>query len=298
MVLINTKAEITGCTFSNNFTSIFGGGIVVHSGSTLTATNDTFYGNNGMVGGCIQNEGSLTLTNSTLAGNTATSDGCLYNQGQLLIRNTIIAQNTGSGNCSNTGTLTDGGYNLEDADSCGFSSEKHSLIKVNPLLSYPGEYDGVTRTLALLPGSPAIDQIPTGDNGCGTDIKIDQRGVKRPQGTLLRCDIGAFESRGFMAQGTGGDHQSTLVNTAFKNPLSLLIFSRYDEPVEGGRMSFTGPETGPGTRPSSNEATISASSSASLVVAANGEPGSYEVKANASGLKKLLTYKLTNKSNH
>jgi hypothetical protein len=50
---------------------------------------------------------------------------------------------------------------------------------------------GPTQTHALLAGSPAIDQILYGVNGCGTTITTDQRGVTRPQGA--NCDIGAYE---------------------------------------------------------------------------------------------------------
>jgi hypothetical protein len=42
-------------------------------------------------------------------------------------------------------------------------------------------------------GSPALNAIPKATNGCGTEIKTDQRGVKRPQGN--KCDIGAFEKK-------------------------------------------------------------------------------------------------------
>jgi hypothetical protein len=52
---------------------------------------------------------------------------------------------------------------------------------------------GPTQTIKLLPGSPAVSVIPKGTNGCGTEIKTDQRGVKRPQGP--GCDIGAFEKK-------------------------------------------------------------------------------------------------------
>ena len=51
---------------------------------------------------------------------------------------------------------------------------------------------GTTATRALGPASQARDVIPSGVNGCGTDITTDQRGVSRPQRTT--CDIGAFES--------------------------------------------------------------------------------------------------------
>ena len=44
---------------------------------------------------------------------------------------------------------------------------------------------GLTQTIALVPGSPAIDA------GAATCVPTDQRGVTRPQGPA--CDIGAFE---------------------------------------------------------------------------------------------------------
>jgi hypothetical protein len=49
------------------------------------------------------------------------------------------------------------------------------------------------KTIALLAGSPAINAIPEGENGCATEITTDQRGVSRPQGS--GCDIGAFEKK-------------------------------------------------------------------------------------------------------
>jgi hypothetical protein len=57
---------------------------------------------------------------------------------------------------------------------------------VDPLPAPLGNNGGFTQTLALLPGSPAID---SGDDAvCPA---TDQRGVRRPQG--LACDIGSFE---------------------------------------------------------------------------------------------------------
>ncbi len=52
---------------------------------------------------------------------------------------------------------------------------------------------GPTKTIKLLKGSPALNAIPQGENFCGTEIKTDQRGVSRPQGS--GCDIGVFEKK-------------------------------------------------------------------------------------------------------
>jgi hypothetical protein len=45
-----------------------------------------------------------------------------------------------------------------------------------------------------LPGSPAIDAIPV----ASCTLATDQRGVSRPQPAGGNCDIGAFESYGYM----------------------------------------------------------------------------------------------------
>jgi hypothetical protein len=57
----------------------------------------------------------------------------------------------------------------------------------NPLLGPLASNGGTTQTMALGPGSAAIDQLPVGSNCPATD----QRGIARPQGPA--CDIGAFE---------------------------------------------------------------------------------------------------------
>ena len=70
-------------------------------------------------------------------------------------------------------------------------------LSADPKLGALADNGGPTRTHALLSGSPAMDAIPQGTNGCGTTFAEDQRGVDRPQdgdanGTAA-CDIGPFE---------------------------------------------------------------------------------------------------------
>jgi hypothetical protein len=147
----------------------------------------------------VQNsEGTFTVINSTFSGNSASNDGGgIFNGGgsTTTLKNTIVANSTHGKNCVNRqGKITDGGYNIEDGTSCGFSAAKNSLPSTNPkLASSLADNGGPTKTIALLTGSPAINAIPQGTNGCGTQITTDHRGVKRPQGN--RCDIGAFEKR-------------------------------------------------------------------------------------------------------
>ena len=91
--------------------------------------------------------------------------------------------------------------------------------------------------MALLPGSPALD---AGDNaGVPT---VDQRGFARITHNVV--DIGADESSGFTISVVSGDKQSTTVNAAFAAPLVVSVSGMYGEPVAGGVVTFTAPQTG------------------------------------------------------
>jgi uncharacterized repeat protein (TIGR01451 family) len=187
---------VTNSTISGN-TAGFGGG-VYNEGTLLTVVNSTVGGNVGInAGGGIINSFSATLSMtinaSTISGNTSGLGGGVVNDGVATLENTLVAANGAGGDCFNDNLLTDGGYNIDDDGTCGLSSVNHSLSSTDPLLDPAGLQDngGPTQTIALEPGSPAIDAIPPGANGCGTTITTDQRGVSRPQGA--GCDIGAFE---------------------------------------------------------------------------------------------------------
>ena len=50
----------------------------------------------------------------------------------------------------------------------------------------------------------------------------------------------AFESRGFTLAIAGGNNQSAFVNTAFANPLAVMVTAiDSSEPVNGGKVTFT-----------------------------------------------------------
>ncbi|HEY4024809.1 MAG TPA: choice-of-anchor Q domain-containing protein [Candidatus Dormibacteraeota bacterium] len=134
----------------------------------------------------VASAATTSLDFVTLAGNSAELFGGIASlAGRFDVANTIVAGSSG-GDCGNPGNVTSAGFNLESANDCGFR-QTGDQVSTDPMLdALKVNAPGVTATMALLPGSPAIDAAsPRCDQGA------DQRGVTRPQGP--RCDIGAFE---------------------------------------------------------------------------------------------------------
>ena len=212
-----------------------GDGGAVWSSGTLAATNSTWVNNHASGGAsgvaaaewttaaggsgsggavCITG-GQAVFVNVTIAANLAnggagnathtgggppgpSQGGGLYaTNGVVTVINSIIADSLSGGDV--WGVVTDGGYNICSDGTAGFSAAG-SLNSTNPLLGPLAENGGPTLTLSLLPGSPALEAIPSGFP------PVDQRGVSRPQGPL--ADIGAFES---LAGTAGGPLGITLV---------------------------------------------------------------------------------------
>ena len=186
--------SVTNSTFKDNHTNRGAG---IYSYGTLDVSNSTFSGNHAdHPGGGIYNDGgTLSILESTFSGNRGTSGGGIFNYsgGTTTITNTILANSPSGGNCANSGgVIIDGGYNLNSANTCGFTAIG-SLINTDPLLAPLADNGGPTHTHALLDGSPAIDA------GSCPGIPTDQRGFPRPVDILALlnaddgCDIGAFE---------------------------------------------------------------------------------------------------------
>ena len=207
-ILNSGNLTITACTLFGNY-AIAGGAIYNGEGATLTIANSTFSGNfadegPGNIGAGIVNfDGIVTIADSTFSGNIAATGGGIYTEspGATTITGTVFAGNTG-GSCAVSGGvgITDGGYNISDDKSCGFTGTgaNGSTIgdNVNPLLDPNGLQDngGPTKTVALQSTSPAIDAIPIAN--CPS---TDQRGAARPDpdnNAETACDIGAFEYGG------------------------------------------------------------------------------------------------------
>jgi hypothetical protein len=147
-------------------------------------------------GGILHSGGRLDVLSSTISGNVVSGSGAGDRGGNLLdegeggsvlsLRDSIVSSGggaAGSENCLGPGVQS-AGHNIDSLDQCSFDSVG-DRVKTDPLLASLADNGGPTKTLALSPGSPAVD---AGDADCPA---ADQRGVARPQGAA--CDIGAFE---------------------------------------------------------------------------------------------------------
>ncbi len=200
-------------TISGNASAYAG---AIQNGGTMTLTNSTVSGNIALRGPSIENQGTMTITNSTVSGG-AVAYACssnfngygIGNSGTLTVTNSTVAANA-MGGLDNRGEMTvtnsvidgdcvqfgldaatfSGGHNLVGgSDTCGFD-DPTDLTDVSSLALALGplaDNGGPTMTHALLPGSVAIDTIPT----LMCEVAEDQRGEPRPAGAI--CDVGAFE---------------------------------------------------------------------------------------------------------
>jgi hypothetical protein len=203
MIMSNTTVADNTASWTPYGTYGLGHGGGIFNSGTATISNCTLFANDATSGGGIFNSGTATTSNCTLSGNNAFSGvGISNNSGaSMALQNSILDHNFLPGsvpqsqNCS--GTMNSLGYNLSSDGTCSFNSPG-DLNNHDPLLGPLQNNGGPTQTMALLPGSPAIDGgNPAGcTDGLGNPLKTDQRGMPRPdKEDTGGCDMGAYESQ-------------------------------------------------------------------------------------------------------
>jgi hypothetical protein len=210
---------LSDCTFSNNVA--FGedannalGGAIYFAGPTLTAVRCTFFGNTAAqagtatqpAGGALYTTGGATLTDCTFQGNTTGIGGAICNLGTLKLTHCTCTGNSATfqgGGLSQTGAsamlvntiLAGNSGNAGSPNFYGPFSGSGNLTTGDPRLAPLANNGGPTKTMALLPGSPALD----GGTVLAPVLDLDQRGFPRnrdgalPTGALP--DIGAYEAQ-------------------------------------------------------------------------------------------------------
>lgn len=219
-------ATVKQSTISNNIVISYGaypisagGGIFLRS--VITIENSTLWGNQAGYGGALESTQSIYLVNSTVAFNDAWAGyGGTYTSEKASIYNSTIAFNisddlekgvglhAGSIYAESSIIANNVYYSSENAfqsdvySNDGHITGHHDLINAAPFTSVPQgtistcarlapllDNGGRTLTVALLPGSPAID---AGDDPF--TLGSDQRGPGFPRVVGALADIGAYES--------------------------------------------------------------------------------------------------------
>ena len=200
-------ATVTGSPLSGNVAAA-GGGVLNDNVGTMTLVNSTLSGNSavlsgagtGLGGGIYTEGGRLTLTSCTLSANSADrlAGGIAVtgNGNAVSLGNTIVAANSAPPGFSpdvvvlSSGSLNSQGYNLigDGSSASGFTATDQvgtAANPINPLLGPLQDNGGPTQTMALLPGSPALDAGDPAQLGTA-----DQRGVVRSGGV----NVGAYQA--------------------------------------------------------------------------------------------------------
>jgi hypothetical protein len=300
-------AALVDCTISGDTGAFAGGGISQYDPGSISLTNCTLSGNSGRYGGGLEIAGTANVMACTISGNSAAVGGGIYNYGTrsysstVSLMDTIVAGNTGSDGAADDigGDQANGVAGSFDLIGPGGSggivpgvSGNIVLADLDELRLAPlGDYGGPGQTMALLPGSVALD-TGTAASGVTTDERGDPLDVSP--------DIGAFQSHGFtLVPVAGSTTQSTLPGDLFANPLAVVVTANDPlEPVAGGAVIFT---VNPGVAGaaaslSGMAAMIGVDGTAQVGAIANAMNGPYTATASANGALAPVDFELFNVS--
>lgn len=197
------------CTFVGNSTTSGGGAIAAEG--TFSATRCTFFGNSAQWGGAMMvNSGTADLSHCTFLGNRSIGLGASSGGGAVDIFEGFAVPSPAvvlqyclfSGNSSFTGTgpdiwyeggsVTTSGNLVGNGKDSGITDGANGniigtpAVPINAGVAALDNYGGLTKTVLVLPGSPAINAAT------GSTHTTDQRGFP----VIGVPDIGAVEFQG------------------------------------------------------------------------------------------------------
>jgi hypothetical protein len=198
--------SINNSTLADNQALGGAGGHGTETAGSGTVVSKATSAGNGYGGGLYLAGGTVSIHNSTLADNQALSgNGNLFgavpgvgngggidntaSPSALTMYDTILAVDSAStAGPDLDGGVTSQGFNLIGNSTGGSGFAASDLVNVNPQFGPLQNKGGPTQTMALLPGSPAINAGDTANAPA-----YDQRGPGFPRIVDGTIDIGAFE---------------------------------------------------------------------------------------------------------
>jgi hypothetical protein len=215
------RLGLEDCLVVNNTATGVGGGIFSDAADSVLILNSTFTDNIASDGGAVWCQGAGAI--STLAFATIARNQGIFAVVSFVdttLRNTIIADN------SNNNYFAPTPPHLEGTN----------LLTGSPMLAPLGDYGGPTRTMPLMPGSPARDAAT------GSTRTTDQRGFF----TVGAPDIGAYEA------GTPANYEAwiweTIEATATSEEHAATVDFDHDGATNGAEwLALTNPSSARGS---------------------------------------------------
>lgn len=170
------------------------GGAVAQLGGKLWLINSTLLDNRARRagGGLAVIAGDAVVTHCTLMGNGAPQGAGIHSSASLRMSNSIVSNSRDGEDCDASRPLDPRSTRnvIHRGEGCG-----KPFYAGNPLLGQPDYFNGPTRSIPLLGGSPAVNWA---DNAASVDadgrpLAWDQRGNGDPRFAAGIADIGAFE---------------------------------------------------------------------------------------------------------
>lgn len=296
--LIGERAEISRSSFANNNARQNGGAI--YNNTPLSITASTFYNNRAKDGGALFNWAFLgdritteilnaTFSNNSIAiSNKVDGMGNTLTTAKIILKNTILAHSYWGENCvqkeegSGKAIIENGGNNLDSGDSCGFSKAAGagSLFGKDPLLGTFEDNGGPTNTMALLDGSPAID-----NGNPATCPHRDQRGLA----SVNVCDIGAFEYSAYPLLAGSVPKSQTTRNGVTGSRLEVRVLNAFGNPLPGWTVFFDTPDYAYVTLSDPSAVTDENGGTAIVASSSDSQPRIVNAKAGTAGLQFSIT---------
>ena len=194
LMMYSTIADNTVSGLPNSPGAV--GAASIDNGAVISSSTISGNSADGGVGaiGAVYARGPTTIRNSTIAFNTETAfahgGGLRLAYSIADIESSIIASNTSFGATQNIDFGISGGVTGANdlIGPSGTATLPPGTIQSDPRLLPLADNGGLTKTHALMPGSPAID---TGNNDAG--LSTDQRGAGFARELGGGPDIGAYE---------------------------------------------------------------------------------------------------------
>ena len=268
---IFSSLTLTGDTVAGNTAAGSGGGIEDFPFCNVNATDSTIVGNTAGDdgGGLFTLAGTLTLTNVTVAANdagAAAGGGGIFaqdfnsNPARTTLTNTIVSTNT----AGSPGTPD----NLDGVAPTAASRQPRRLGRCEPRPDQEprrhrrpaagplGDYGGPTQTMALLPGSPAID---AGNNGSVIPGASPPTSAGCPASSTPSWTSAPSSRAASPSPSPRGAASPPACSPPSPDPLVATVTANNpSEPVAGGLVTFTPPASGASATLNGSPATIGA----------------------------------------